>query len=63
MFEAELDAVPRKVFRDVWAIGSHLYLFSAREDLIGNLTFAVAEGLRALGSELPPARRTDARKT
>ncbi len=56
MFEAELGERPRQVFRDVWALGPFLYLVSAREDLIGNLTFAIGEGFRALGSDFPPAR-------
>ena len=37
---------------DNMALGPHLYLASAREDLVGNVRRAIAEGLRALA---PPA--------
>lgn len=45
-------APPRRLVRDTWALGPHLYLASAKEDLVENLSRAVAEGLRALA---PPA--------
>jgi hypothetical protein len=45
-------AAPRRIVRETWALGPHLYLVSAKEDLLENACRAVAEGLRALA---PPA--------
>ncbi len=39
----------RRVFRETWALGPHLYLVNAREDLMDNVCRAIAEGFRALG--------------
>ncbi|ACG72862.1 conserved hypothetical protein [Anaeromyxobacter sp. K] len=44
---------PRRVVRDTWALGPHLYVASAKEDLIENLSRALAEGLRALAPAPP----------
>ncbi len=58
MFEKALvgkDAVPfapQRLVRDTWALSPHLYLVSAKENLIENVRRAIAEGLRALA---PPA--------
>jgi hypothetical protein len=46
---------PRRVLRETWALGPHLYAVNAREDLIENVCRAIAEGLRALGPEIVPA--------
>jgi hypothetical protein len=43
---------PRRVVRETWALGPHLYAVNARQDLVENVCRAVAEGLRALA---PPA--------
>jgi hypothetical protein len=45
--------VPRRVLREVWALTPHLYVVNARQDLMGNISVAIAEGLRAL-SPPPP---------
>jgi hypothetical protein len=39
---------PRRVLRETWALGPHLYAVNAREDLLDNVCRAVAEGIRAL---------------
>jgi hypothetical protein len=39
----------RRVFRETWALGPHLYLVNAREDLMDNVCRSIAEGFRALG--------------
>jgi hypothetical protein len=58
MFQAALarsgaaSPAPRRLVRETWALTPHLYLVSAKEDLIDNLCRAVSEGLRALA---PPA--------
>ncbi len=39
----------RRVFRETWALGPHLYLVNAREELMDNVCRAIAEGFRALG--------------
>jgi len=38
----------RRVERELWALGPHLYAVNARPDLIANLAQAIAEGLRML---------------
>lgn len=43
---------PRRLFRETWALGPHIFLVNAKEELIENVCRALAEGLRALG---PPA--------
>lgn len=43
---------PRRLLRETWALTPHLYLVSAKEDLVENACRAIAEGLRALA---PPA--------
>jgi hypothetical protein len=43
---------PRRLFRETWALGPHIFLVNAKEELIENVCRAFAEGLRALG---PPA--------
>jgi hypothetical protein len=40
---------PRRLLRETWALGPHLYLVNAREDLFDNVRRAIAEGIRALG--------------
>lgn len=56
LLQAELSTqpapAPRRVQREVWALTPHLYVVNARQDLIGNIGLAVAEGFRALA---PPA--------
>ncbi|HSD19948.1 MAG TPA: hypothetical protein VLC54_07920 [Anaeromyxobacter sp.] len=57
MFEAALarggGAGPaRRVFRETYAFGPHVYAVNAREDLVDNVCRAIAEGIRALA---PPA--------
>jgi hypothetical protein len=44
---------PQRLVRDTWALTPHLYLASAKENLIENARRAIAEGIRALA---PPAR-------
>ncbi|HLM71806.1 MAG TPA: hypothetical protein VK459_03925 [Polyangiaceae bacterium] len=46
---AELKA--RRVEREVWAFGGHVYVVNARPDLIANISRAIAEGLFALSPE------------
>jgi hypothetical protein len=59
MFVAALEtgggaaAAPRRLVRETWALSPHLYLASAKQDLIANLCRAVAEGLRALAPPVP----------
>jgi hypothetical protein len=54
-------AAPRRVIRETWALGPHLYLVNAREDLVDNVRRAVAEGIRALSPAiLAPAPATPA---
>ena len=43
----------RRVARDTWALTPHVYLVSAKEDLVENACRAIAEGLRAL-TPAPP---------
>jgi hypothetical protein len=43
---------PRRVLRETWALGPHLYLVNAREDLAENVCRAVAEGIRALAPDI-----------
>jgi hypothetical protein len=56
MFREVLGPVspePRRLLREVWALGPHLYLANARQDLMLNIGAAVAEGLRALAPPPP----------
>lgn len=57
LLQAELSTQPppppRRVVREVWALTPHLYVVNARQDLMGNIATAIAEGLRAL-SPPPP---------
>jgi hypothetical protein len=53
---------PRRVLRETWALGPHLYLVNAREDLVENVCRAIAEGLRALGPEIVPHGRAAGRR-
>lgn len=46
------SVAPRRLHRETWALTPHLYLVSAKEDLIDNACRAIGEGLRALS---PPA--------
>jgi len=48
---------PRRVVRETWALGPHLYLVNAREDLLENVCRAIAEGFRALAPEIAPDDR------
>lgn len=43
----------RRVLRETWALGPHLYVVNAREDLVENVCRAVAEGIRSLAPEIP----------
>jgi hypothetical protein len=44
---------PRRLVRETWALTPHLYLVSAKEDLVENCCRAVAEGLAALAPPPP----------
>jgi hypothetical protein len=46
-------APPRRLLRETWALTPHLYVVSAKEDLLDNVCRAIAEGLRALAPPLP----------
>lgn len=46
---------PRRLLRETWALGPHLYAVNAREDLVDNVCRAIAEGIRALGPEITGA--------
>jgi hypothetical protein len=54
MLAAELDrrltsrTAPRRVVRELWALTPRLYAVNAKNDLVGNIARAVAEGLRTL---------------
>jgi hypothetical protein len=48
-------AAPRRLLRETWALGPHLYAVNAREDLVDNVCRAIAEGIRALGPEITGA--------
>jgi hypothetical protein len=53
MFEAALARAGRpekgrRVFRETWAFGPHVFVVNAREDLVDNVCRAIAEGIRAL---------------
>ncbi|MBZ4399347.1 hypothetical protein [Myxococcus sp. AS-1-15] len=56
LLQAELSVQPppppRRIVREVWALTPHLYVVNARQDLMGNIGLALAEGFRALA---PPA--------
>jgi hypothetical protein len=57
MIEAEIERggrperKARRVEREVWALGKHVYVVNARPDLIANISRAIAEGLFALSPE------------
>jgi hypothetical protein len=55
MFEAALGgrAPPVRLGRDNWAVTPHVYLVSARGDLVANVEAAIAAGLRALAPAPP----------
>jgi hypothetical protein len=55
MFAAALGpaAPPRRLGRESWQAGPHLYLVNARQDLLRNLERAIAAGLRALAPPPP----------
>lgn len=44
---------PRRLLRETWALTPHLYLVSAKEDLVENACRAIAEGLQALAPPPP----------
>lgn len=46
-----------RVFRETWALGRHLFLVNAREDLVENVCRAVAEGFRALAPPIVQGAR------
>jgi len=50
--EGAVAPTPRRVVRETWSLGPHLYLVNAREDLVDNLCRAVADGLRALAPDI-----------
>jgi hypothetical protein len=41
-------ATPQRLARSVWMLGPHLYAVGAHRDLMGNVSRALAEGLRSL---------------
>jgi len=47
---------PHRIVRETWALGPHLYVVGAKEDLVENLCRAIAEGLRALAPFPYPPR-------
>jgi hypothetical protein len=59
MIEAEIqkrgraEVKARRVERELWAFGKHVYAVNARPDLIANIGRAVAEGLLALSPDVP----------
>ncbi|MBZ4416553.1 hypothetical protein [Myxococcus sp. RHSTA-1-4] len=57
LLQAELSTqpppAPRRVLREVWALTPHLYVVNARQDLLGNIGLAIAEGFRALAPPPP----------
>jgi len=57
LLQAELSPLhrsePRRVLREVWALTPHLYVVNARQDLMGNIGAAIAEGFRALAPPPP----------
>lgn len=58
MFDAALargggTAQARRLFRETWAFGPHVFAVNAREDLVDNVCRAIAEGIRALAPEAP----------
>ena len=57
LLQAELSTQPppaaRRVVREVWALTPHLYVVNARQDLLGNIGLAIAEGFRALAPPPP----------
>jgi hypothetical protein len=42
---------PRRVGRELWALGPRLYVVGAKGDLMGNVVRALAAGLRSLGPD------------
>ena len=46
-------APPQRLLRETWALGPHLYLASAKEDLVDNVCRAIAAGLKALAPPPP----------
>jgi hypothetical protein len=42
---------PRRVERELWALGPHVYAVNAKTDLVANIGRALAEGLRALAPD------------
>ena len=44
----------QRVLRDTWALGPHLYVANAKEDLVENVCRAVVEGIRALAPGVLP---------
>jgi hypothetical protein len=46
--KADHPVMVRRVKRELWAVSPHLFAVNARPDLMDNIGFAVAEGLRAL---------------
>ncbi|WP_257459278.1 DUF1887 family protein [Archangium lipolyticum] len=57
LLQAELSTQPppepRRVVREVWALTPYLYVVNARQDLLGNIGVAIAEGFRALAPPPP----------
>lgn len=58
MFEAAIArggvaGPPRRVFRETWGFGPHVFAVNAREDLVDNVCRAIAEGMRALAPPPP----------
>jgi hypothetical protein len=57
MLRAELERLsgterpPRRVGREIWALGPRLHVVGAKGNLAGNLRRALAEGLRSLGPD------------
>ncbi len=44
---------PRRLVRDLWELTPHLFATNAKWDLLGNVIFAIAQGLQVLSPEPP----------
>ncbi len=43
---------PRRIERELWSFGPHLYVVNAKPDLVANVARSIAEGLRALAPSI-----------
>jgi hypothetical protein len=53
MFIAELGRSPRRLVRDAWCVAPQVYVVNAKQDLVENVRAAIADGLLALGPDMP----------